>query len=360
MAIEWDIQSDSEEPGGAGCDLRGGRATVIMDTDVESAEDLHAAILDLIGSTSLAVTDGRLRRAPPKAHPVYPWMVVSNIASIRGYGEPTWEDPQPELEVPPLRDWPLYPHYRFTVEFSPRPYPTLTDDKVTTFTELYFEDDGTPVPATWAREWERYTDFEVQSLDSWVEARSGQMMVFRTQSGDKPNTLQYQAGPRMQLPDGLFKIRWYGVPYRFISSPKSYIRKFRGRINQTEFKAQGHTFAKGQLLYTGYTSARYTPPVPMLDEFTEGLFSTEKLCDIELNFLETDRVGDDLPLPANPNWIAGGWNLLPHLPTKGFFYATVALKDEPAGYDAAHPEEWTPTFHSFPLELLATDPDFEP
>jgi hypothetical protein len=374
VAIDWDIKSDATEPGGAGCNLQGGRATLTMDMDLDEdmpdAAQVQQAITELLGGTSLAATDGRLVRTPPMAHPLFPYWVVSNITSIQGVGEPTWEDPDTDLEVPPLGNYALYPTYRFTVEFGPRPYPVLEDDSIVTVLDStnFHLDDGTLTNVTYATEWNRYCDIEMLSLDSYVEGRQGQC-VFRTASAVKPpHNTTFTGAPRIYLPDGVVKIRWYQVPYRYISSINSHLLRWKGRVNQGLFKMQGHRFEPGQLLYQNFTHARYTPPVQALDQFEPGLFAVGKLVDIELTFLHTSRVGTDVPTPANLSWIAAGHNLFPRLGgPPGFYYVTTVAVDPAAGpatpaaskiaYDAANPAKWPPMFLSFPVELLFTDPD---
>jgi hypothetical protein len=365
---------DATEPGGAGCNLQGGRATLTMDMDLDEdmpdAAQVQQAITELLGGTSLAATDGRLVRTPPMAHPLFPYWVVSNITSIQGVGEPTWEDPDTDLEVPPLANYALYPTYRFTVEFGPRPYPVLLDERIVTVedAENFHLDDGTPATVVYAKEWQRYCDIEMISADSYAEGRQGQC-VFRTASAVRPpHNTTFTGAPRIYLPDAVVKIRWYQVPYRYISSINSHLLRWKGRVNQGQFVMQGHTFAPGQLLYQNFTHARYTPPVPTMVEVEADLFMTGKLVDIELTFLHTSRVGTDVPTPSNLSWIAGGHNLFPRLGApQGFYYVTVpavnpaATVDTPAAtrdaYDAAHPEKWAPMFLSFPVELLFTDPD---
>jgi hypothetical protein len=274
VAIDWDIKSDATEPGGAGCNLQGGRATLTMDMDLDEdmpdAAQVQQAITELLGGTSLAATDGRLVRTPPMAHPLFPYWVVSNITSIQGVGEPTWEDPDTELEVPPLANYALYPTYRFTVEFGPRPYPVLEDDSIVTVLDStnFHLDDGTPANVTYATEWNRYCDIEMLSLDSYVEGRQGQC-VFRTASAVKPpHNTTFTGAPRIYLPDGVVKIRWYQVPYPLHQQHQQSPAALEGAREPGALRQmQGHRFEPGQLLYQNFTHARYTPPVPALDQF---------------------------------------------------------------------------------------------
>lgn len=355
-----DEKTDSLSPSTAGLSLTGGRAVMVQDVDdIEDIDDLREVLADLIGTTLQGVTDGRLQRLPPKAHPVFRSWVVSSITTIQGFGEPDFLEVDAELEVPAIPSYALYPSYRLTLEFAPRPYSPLQDAAIPTVTgESYYNDDDVAVGMTYAKEWLRYVDVEVQAVESYLEGRKGQMK-FRTGSGTTPGGapgVQFAAAPRMYLPDSLIKIRWYQVPYRYVSSSSSYLRRFKSRVNQTAIEIQDHSWGPGELLFMGYSFARYTPPLPETNEFAPGMFATEKLVDIELTFLETRRSGTDVPTPSNRSWIAAGHNLLPWLKERKFYYATQGLKSA----DDANTAKWVPTFLSAPYQLLFTDPDYVP
>jgi hypothetical protein len=350
--VEWDEKSDSMALSTAGFNLQGGRGVMIHDVP---ASELEERIEVLLGSTGLEPTDGRLVRVPPAAHPQFPWLVCNNISNIQGVGEVEFIEAAGDLEVLTLPTYGAYPLYRLTTEWGPRPYPILPDSAIGVFSGAWVDEDNVTQAMTYANEWERYVDVEVLPVDSYVEGRQGQMK-FRTASGNKPgNGVQFAGAPRMYLPDSMVKIRWYQVPYRYIASADSYLRRFKGRVIQAAFSCQRNSWGPGELLYQGYATVRYTPALPDPDTWAPGLFSTEKLADIELTFLETRRHVLDVPALPNGNWIAGGHNLLPWLYDRRFYYASAsAATTGPADTD---PAIWTPSFLSFPMELLFFDPD---
>jgi hypothetical protein len=157
---------------------------------------------------------------------------------------------------------------------------------------------------------------------------------------------------QMPLPNETIKIIWYRVPYRYVKSANSYLNRFRFRVNQKAWENYG----PGELLYAGYTPRRFSPPIVGLDPAWEsGVFSTEKLCDITLEFIRTSREAETIPsttLPpysdTNRSWVMAGHNLLPHFRDRKFYYASV---------NNADPTKQFPMFLSFPLELLFVDPD---
>src|SRR5262245_5541547 len=341
-SFDWDEKTDSMALSTAGFNLEGGRAVMQHDVPVEALEE---AIEALLGSTGLDPTDGRLVRVPPMAHPQFPWLVCNNIQNIQGLGEVEFVDGAADLEVPAIPTFGRYPQYRLTTEWGPRPYPILQDSSIGLFSDVWYDEDDVDQPIEYANEWERYTDIEVLPIDAYVEGRQGQM-CFRPAEGQMPGTATgtrqgYGAAPRMYLPDSVVKIRWSQVPYRYISSPQSYLRLYKATVNQMTFNCQRFSWGPGELLYQGYATTRFTPALPDKDIWAPGLYSTEKLADIELTFLETKRKGQPSITPANRNWIAAGHNVLPWLPKRKFWYATACVDDKVKDADTT---KWQPSF----------------
>ena len=139
-----------------------------------------------------------------------------------------------------------------------------------------------------------------------------------------------------------------------VSSPA--IARGSGYDGVVRLEGDNGSNATGSLLFTGLSTRPYTPPVPTLDLF-EGVYSAEKLCDVEFNFEYTNRSnGGATPTISNPNWIAAGHNLLPWLYDRKFYYATATPFIRPPATDT-DPSVWAPTYESFPFQLLFTDPD---
>jgi hypothetical protein len=150
---------------------------------------------------------------------------------------------------------------------------------------------------------------------------------------------------------------WYGVPRRYLDSPNSYLLQYRGFINLRDFAvSQTTTFKKGSLLYLGCETVRtYVPPRFELtgaeDPQFSGTFSAETLVDLSLTFIHTTRTTSYPPAPAEivrGSWLPYGHNLLGHVPTRGFYYASGAYKDVNLR---------VPSYLAIPLELIFQDPD---
>jgi hypothetical protein len=230
--------------------------------------------------------------------------------------------------------------------------------------QTWYDTDGSSKTNTFAQEWNRFTDYEPHPQNDNITAQFG-TLVFQTATNAVPGGANAGSSviapgmPRIFLPNQLVQFTWYQVPYRYISSAKSYIRTLMGRVNQNDW----YDWKSGELLYLNYKPHRYTPPVQKESLWIPGAFSTEKWCNIEFTFLSTSRVGSNLPtgdLPSKPtlqtanhNWVAAGHNLLPWFGNdttgkKGFYYAVNPT--DTAGNKS-------PTWPSFPFELLFTDPD---
>lgn len=339
---------DSTSPSSAGFSLDTARAVTPMQLLNPTTNDLQDAITTILGTTFVDKTDGRLNRQLPLAHPTFPWLFASSIESIRGVGAPTKELASSALEAPPFPFYALYPQYEFMVTFTPRNYAVLKDASITLQNgQKWYSFDGTEnANAFYAQEWNRFCWYDLSPHPENITAQFGQML-FRTQSGSAPgNGVQFVGQPRIFINTQSVKIYWKQVPFRYIDSSNSWIRKYIGTINQYDF----WKWQAGELLYINYDYRMYTPPVPEL-ETLNNVVTTQKLCDITFNFLQTTRTAKDTPTTplANKNFVPGGHNLVPWLQDRtGFFYAST---------DNATAASQYPTYMSFPHQLLFTDPD---
>lgn len=354
---------DSVSPGKMAMSIDGGKGTLNYFLDSMSPRDILDACNLFLGQTFMGPTgDGRIDRSLPPAHPLAQMWCCSAISDIQGMGQFTKVAPAFQLESPTMPFAALYNKLRFSVDFTPPKWPIIPNGLIADQQGLWFNFDGDPEPYTFVREWDRYTEFVP---DPQFQAVSGQQGTwrFRTDHSGTPDpgagTGQAFTGvPRMYLPDQKVSFIWHQVPYRLVTSPNSIINSpFIGCVNQNPFPPGGSRinlgipqFNAGELLYIGYKPYLYTPPVPALSPFGDGIFSTEKLCDIEFKFLATTRVSPDIPATnptGNANFVPSGFNLLPWLIDRLFHVAVSAV----SGTDTAM------SWRSFPVELLFTDCD---
>lgn len=332
-------------------------------------DQLRLSIIDLLGYTGTTPTDGRIKRTLPVRHPGWQWLFADSC-SPQGVGS-TFSTvtiaagPYPAT----LPSMPLYASYHYRVNFSQRPYNVWQDNDISLTDGTGYQKDGTSYTYKFANEWQRFTTFDMYPTNQFITAQQGQMVFRASGSGGavQPNLITFQDSPKLYLPDSILKVRWYQVPYRYLTSSNSYLTKFIGHINQTNFGPNNvdggyGPYLAGSLLYLGANpTATYTPPIPDpgLLAFNKGNgFVRSRLCDLELSFLYTARtigtVTANTPdmSAVNANWIVAGHNLLPWLTTRKYYYATT--------YDPVSPStntKWFPSYNSFPFQLLFTDPD---
>lgn len=339
--------------------------SVLYNFHAPTFDQLRSSIIDLLGYTVTAVnsasSDCRIRRILPARHPAYQWMFADSC-SPQGIGSTfTNITPSPGNGSPIIPNFPLYADYELRVSFSPRPYSSWQDADIAILkNQTAYKKDGSSYTYTAACEWNRFTTFDLYPVNNFISAQQGQAK-FRTSDGvggtPTPNNNQFQDAPRMYLPDSMLKVKWWQVPYRFLTSTNSYLRKFVGHINQTAFKPE---YPAGSLLFLGANPTQiYMPPIPdpgiLAFSKDPDALPVGRLCDLELNFLYTARTLDpsqSAPTYANKNWIVAGHNLQPWLTTRMFYYTS--SEGQP---DAADQTKWYPNYFSFPHELLFTDPD---
>lgn len=326
---------DSIGPSEAGFGLEGGRASITF-KPVDNANFVNK-VQEIIGFSRVG-SSGKLERGLPKAHPQFPWLFGSHLSSIKGVGAPsvmTASDPLQQLEAEAFDDYALYPQYSFTVEFTPRPYVLAKDDKIPTEAVSFLGEDGsTTYNRTVANEWLRYTDYDYQPLSEYLTAQQGQFL-FRTDSGAAPGgnpaSSATPAGTgqiRMLSRKVGIKFRWYCVPYEVLDrdDDDNWILQGLGCVNLTRF----YRWAAGTLLFRGVSYRRYTPSVPEvapLFDTTSIVFTNNKLCDLEFDFL---YVNPTIKTAAtthkkNNNVIQAGHNLAPHGALQGYYYVSTEI-----------------------------------
>jgi hypothetical protein len=314
-------------------------------------DELQDKIKEVLGTTAFEPQAGQLSRTPPMAHPVYPNLTAYRVR-VRPVAGDTFSaeefDDANFLEAPPPDTYPLWDSYEFTIDFAPRPYAIVKDESIMRQRDTWTDETGAKLRYSFFPEWVRYTDAEILPRDDILKAKYGEM-VFRAPGATVDKT-PYVGIPFFPLPNDTLKLTWVAVPYRYITSPFSYIRRFRYCINQKAWEG----WEPGSILYKGYSARRYSPPLAGLDpNWSVGVISTEKLCDITFEFIVTRRTVTNPPASvANDNWVVGGHNCLPRIQDRKFYYVSSRDRDSPDDQT-----KWFPQYKSFAIELLFQDPD---
>lgn len=349
------------------------------DDDTPVTEALLLQYLkDFVGFTSIfggggdagPAVNGMMARIPPRSHPVFKNLFATNV-SVRPF-PPTYEDREYDdtgLEAPPPgAGYAFYDSWELVVKFQQRPYALLNDDVIAGNGNLlnWWDTDGTPVASTAWPEWLRWVESEFSPRPSDVlRWKKGQMCL---QKADQK--IPYTALPNVTLPNFDLKLYWYAVPLRYIMSADSILFNRRNTVNQLPITLDGRPYAPGELLYTGFTSSRFTPafsvPTPWGGLAAGNPFHTSagKLCNLILSFVGTSgRVATDLPAYIDPgtfqstlnhSHLASGHNLFLHHNDRNWYYAR-SVPMPPA--DPGDQSLWFPQFPSFPTQLLFKDPD---
>lgn len=356
MTITYYEKIDDRSPSTASFSMYGSRASVQL--ILPNASLTNALLIDLLGDTETG-EGGKLRRKLPKAHPRWPWLYASRIENVVGVGPMTKTAAVTGLfeNANVLDAYAAYEQVMMTVVFEPRPYAVVSDDVIDTDVVDWTDEMNASHHPGYAKEWLRYTSYTVHPQTELLTARQGQS-VFRLtnsttlDSPQAPHLNTIPAFPRMTVPKAALKVRWHQVPFNFVDSPNSYIFKALGRLNYNDWFGCD----AGSLLYEAVgVSEPYVPAVPAVDQIAgEAVYATYKLCDLEFVFQYTDRTAgfEHTLTVSNPNWKVAGHNLLPWLYDKRFYYVTAP--DPSTGADNT---KWTPTFLSYPFELLFTNPD---
>jgi hypothetical protein len=250
-------------------DQTGGTARCPYYFTVTSSGVLQFVIQDILGFTNPFVgTLQRLSRLLPVTHPVYPYLYAQRISSMVGKGSASATKVipvtpiNPAIGTKPIANYNRYTQYEAMVEFGSRTYPLIEDEAFTpTLNGTFYAKDGTANNFTYAPEWCRYCDYELLPQDNTLQGQSGSMYLVVGASGGSTQYITYTSPPWMWLPDQILKVKWYQVPYRYITSNNSYIaggvsRNWRGRVNQNTW----WNWPAGSLLYLGYNVTKYTPP----------------------------------------------------------------------------------------------------
>lgn len=316
--------------------------------------DFYQLIHDILGTTSYPVNGnapGKLNRALPLLDPQIPNLYASEIQSLRGFGSYQLVGPQNTTDSNNYQGFALWSNYDITVASVGRPYPVAADAQINFKVSKWTDISGAAQSTGYYPEYERFCDFTIQPKAEWLEQQRG-ASYFQTSDNSEPgNGLTTQQSVRMLMPDSILKVLWIGVPLRYVLSTNSYLNKFRGRINQNAWAGSagtGTSFPAGSLLYWDYQPRIYLPPAPVTYSWAGAFLDFTRLCDIELTFMYTTRNITLAPTTSNANFVPAGWNALPYLPQRKFYYAY--------NTDLAGTTKY-PQFYSFPVEILFSDPD---
>lgn len=304
-----------------------------------TAANLSDTLEAFVGSVDTVAGEGGLARTLPLAHPRFPWLFCDRIASVRGLGNHTLTSAASDLEAPAATQYAEYDNYRVQVEFTPRPYAVLPDTDIVLGTSTWTDENGNTQTVRSATEWERFTEWMEDPITEVITAQNGSLK-FATSAGD-PNNIPVPGGPIMRAPRVDIVCRWHQVPYRYITSSNSYLKRYQGFINQFAWAG----YPAGSLLFKGTRVPKLNPPPfpARVRAYGTTTFSIERIATIELLFEYVNRTQSNVPAAASANYITSGHNLLPWFGDRKFYYVVGTGN--------------VPTYFSVEFSALFADPD---
>lgn len=354
----------------------GGNPTEEEVTDAE----LRAKELEILGRTEPfppaeppspgVAGPGSLNRLMPYCDPARPCLFAESVkVSVDAVElDSAGNESDPDFAVTPVQGHCRFLGHTMAVRYAMRPYPVLPNERMIQQEVQFYETDGTRWRLFYYPEWSRYVRRESKAMDSRVSAQQGSAMHFRAPAqffaGRQIDGVPFGGIPDMVIPDVALTLTWYAVPARYVEHPDSFLLKYRGRINQSDWNG----YAKGSLLYVNvdtirsYTQLTYTPAdAEDVGATQAGSFANELMYDLALHFIRTTRdpgmdYTDEEVLDVvrpHANYVVAGHNLLPHFPSRKFFYATGAP------FRGADNTFWVPSYFSVPFEILFQDPFYK-
>lgn len=316
----------------AGFGVDGGRAQMLLKIPHDY---LEPALKEALGYTT--VSGIGLQRDLPLAHPQFPWLFCDRISNTQGVQFRNKQDANDniggvdvELEAEPFPYYARYQNYELALEFLPRPYAIVKDSQLQRQTVTWYDINTNPAGAGLSfevqTEWWRYLELDVQPAGEYLTAGQG-AFLFRMNSNPSGFTLKDTGIPSGQLKlyvsSKAVKLRWYQVPFSFVTSTNSYFDKYSGRVNYQDF----YGFPKGTLLLNNVEVLKtYTQPFPEFVPWNGAFLPTQqKLCDLQFNCIYRNPTLAQAYTPGateSKNNIVGGHNLIPCHIDNQFYYGT--------------------------------------
>jgi hypothetical protein len=346
MVADWAEQIGDYAPASAGFGPNGGRATLPLFFTSLSEDRLK----DLLGYV-IPDGSGKLNRSLPAGHPVWWWMTAESVSNIQGIGKPEMVAFNPGIVKPQginIAYYASYPVYLWHVDFLQKPYEILPNSKIKV-TSVNWTDKGNAASPTTDRklttEYKRWTSWEFLPDADLITAQFG-TQVFRATG--TVNTRTFTGMPRLLIPKGVLKVTWWQVPEVVIDHDNSFILKYLGRVNLTDFQLKRRAWTAGELRYRSVEVKRYLPYLPdtVIDTSGKPLNLLGRWCDISFYFEYTRRPNADPPSPGptDGNIVYNqGHNCMPYIDRK-FYYVSGNTPGQ------------EPTWDAFPFQLLWTDP----
>lgn len=198
-------------------------------------DEFPQAVSELMGYSFVSGVPLKLRRAIPKAHPLFPWLYCVGVSQVVGIGpkkEPKLFKNNADVVTGAIQD---YEYALLTCHFSTVPYTILTD------TELF---------GLGGQEWRRFTTRRFKPFVNLAVTEKG-MYKFAEGPGAGPPPVALDVGLSKAIRKTVITLDWFDVPWRAVYNPSGYPTNLEaavGRVNFNEFLG----FPTGTLLCLPY------------------------------------------------------------------------------------------------------------
>lgn len=341
------IRQGSREPGSFRVGKGGGAAVLTFKIADDKLEELMTNGIE----SAAAHSSGRIRRILPIAHPRFSHLFLSDLDSVTGtsFDEKVEADPYAALEVPCLPYYAKYAIYEAQGRFESRPYPLIPDNSIPIETVNYYDTAGNPQSTTVPCEWWRYCTWTPSPAADWLTAEKGQWLfsIPTPFSNGPQDRASWPGAIRELMSTVVWTLTWHFVPYSYILSTNSYLTRFVGMINQQAW--EGFNPGAIQLQAVQLVDV-FSPPFPEMVSYAGvNAVSQEKLCTVNLIFLEVFRTAASPVTPVNPSHIANYHNTAIHgIDGRAYYFEANR---------SGSPGTGRPLYDSVPFQLIFKNPD---
>lgn len=350
-------------------------------TYVMPASEFYGFVTYIMGGVYFDNTN-KLIRQIPLSLPEFPWLYATRVTQFQGVGidgrsttdsfanfDAFW---QLDKDIPRYAG--VYKAYRFTVEYTTRPYRILNQAQIEAYgvvnrNQYYIKTDAAGpvqvqnIPFQDTFEWTRYLTVEetpkpellANNLGRWAyKTIDGVDNTGPTNNGAL--TTQDGSGSNLLLMKSEVRVKWWFLPYRIINN-KNFFNAYN-KINSTKFL----WYSPGTLLLKNIEINSYSSPYPIenIEYSTNPLlmntsYLKNRYCDLTFVF---ERF--DLPLTsigtlptanytALPGKIRAGHNCMPYSGNLLYYYVETQA---PANNNIGLPCYWSYDFR----QLYSFDP----
>jgi|688.fasta_scaffold191826_2 hypothetical protein len=251
-------------------------------TYIVAAEDFYGFVTYIMGGVRFNENNKMIRQIPLSL-PEYPWLYATRITSFQGLsidGRSTTDsfalfDAFYQLDKSIPRFAGVYRQYRFTVEYTTRPYRIISQEQIESYGNVvrpqYFIQDNPAgpvqsvnVPFTDTFEWCRYITVDETPKPELLANNLGKW-CYRTINGvDNTGPVNFGAlttqdgsGSNLLITKSEVKVKWWFIPWSIINNINFY--NAYNKINSTEFL----WFPAGSLLFKNLEINSYSSPYPI-------------------------------------------------------------------------------------------------